>query len=274
MSDGGAVAQELPVCRWADGWELRRGRPGHGLAGPDGAVFRLTDGEREVATVVLRDLGLEYFPDLDLYLGEEEPNRSTSLKRLRWFFWTCTPEHVWRKMIRYFTVLALELPRDVSDRVLLLEKLEERALDHWKRGDCEAVPPERLYQFSTELLVDGMSLAREAAKLLETKLHESVSSADLYFEAWDGALLRLRYSQDPAPMWSVVEYDDDEVFSTGRTPLEAIRGVPFLVWPGQWEEWAAKNLLPGELAEDPEVYLLLSTWPPCLLGDSEFWERR
>lgn len=64
------------------------------------------------------------------------------------------------------------------------------------------------------------------------------------------------------------EAGDFELVGSGNTPAEALRDVPFFVWPGTFEEWR-KRLDPGTLTfGDLDVYSLLGELAPC------WWETR
>lgn len=274
------------VCQWSDGWELLRVRPPdpYCVAASGRAAFVLVDQDGvDQAVVKLVDAGGERFPDMDLSLyssddegedldsavesDESDEPAPAAVERLCWFFWMLTPDRIKLEPVSIFVTQDLNFPREVIPGLVGLEALEQVALEqHYKRLRGEG---------------HNRALFQEVARIVGAPALTDEDQPSVRFDLYVGGPefmldhheARLNDDGDVVT-WSVVDDCDEQTFGSGRTPLEAMRTIPFLVWPGRWEEWAARHLLPGEVVEDPEVYLLLDTWPPCLQGDSVFWEDR
>lgn len=133
------------------------------------------------------------------------------------------------------------------------------------------------------------------ARLTGAERQEHEDAMVLYFRTAEGAELWLMHGRlgsalsrdDPAehfPPWRVetewteehgpaswyVVDENQTVVGAGRSPVEALSDVPFLVWPDGGSEWEEIHLRPGQLTWDPEVWLLLGQWPAPMWADPEF----
>jgi hypothetical protein len=81
------------------------------------------------------------------------------------------------------------------------------------------------------------------------------------------------YRENAGPDLCTVTNGLMDIVGIGATPWEAIQMVPNFYLTGQYEEWEARRLEPGQLqVEDAEVYQLLGQWHPCWWPEKEFLE--
>jgi hypothetical protein len=82
-------------------------------------------------------------------------------------------------------------------------------------------------------------------------------------------LYEYTFELDDRMAWFI--WDATELaIGAGKTVMEAVESVPYLVTPDRLEAWLEAHTDPGELSEDPEVYHLLGQAPPCLWDQERF----
>lgn len=214
--------------------------------------------------------------------------RDDAICRLTWFLLSTLPEHMLQIEATASLLEDLRIRRFLPDSIGQLTEdhsIERKALAF--HGNLSSVPPE-----------EAQELISEVASMLEGDVH----GLDLKYGvrySFEFSLNGNRYSficeevsydtdKGFNPPWTVhsdfflvkrnskatfcIVDENDVVIGAGKTPREALRDVPFFVWPGEYGEWALRMLQPGELShkEEIEVLLILDELPPFYRSDTEF----
>lgn len=289
------VAGGVLLATWSDGTGLWRvtgsvqGKPYRSLVQLE--LWR--DGGR-LASLLLWGPGVSgdrFYEDYEFTVAKDKDLYDVR-RRLRWFFVRNLPSSVMESYISDAIVDDLGFPRVLpTSFVALLEDhpLEERALQiHGKVALGRINADLDLFE-EVRVLVEGE--AGEESQEGYSFLVDSVEGNRYW--VFHGRLSGpsnprgRRYTMDEeySPNWAVktrwieateeaaswyVLNDNSTVTGAGRTPLQAIENDPSLVIPGRTSEWEKRQLDPGSLVFDPQIYLLLGEWPAVLWTDEAF----
>lgn len=229
-------------------------------------------------------------------------------ERLSWFLWASIPDSMFRQFLFHGLVDKFCLPRELDERLARLtkdcsEEAEAKAthemIERLFLGDPGSMNAQ---QFKTSGLLNKELLKRLAEEFFYHQAIENIHSYGFLFEAnenifWarHGLLAKKKgepkrtgasyepplkrvdtrwvASEKPAS-WYIMDAAE-VVVGAGDTLRNALRDVPFLVWPGERAEWEAKHFKAGTFTYDPALSHALGEMPPWFWPDEAFleWEK-
>lgn len=274
------------LCSWGEGVQLRRVKP------------VIDEIEFEI-----RGLGGHLDAVLSMGLLGEEPTNfqfkvsanknilKRTVSRVSWFLKeTLLGPYFESEQIYETLIEELCLPRRLPDNVIGLTVFEEEAIEAHEQvlGDKTSISHPLIGKVSSTLSSSASPLVSDddgTYVLIEFKTLEGntynlahgllrrIDKHDMNYGIYEPSwsVYTDSVTRSSPKSWYVVD-DNSCVVGAGRTPAEALRDVPFFVWPGEWESWKAKHFEPGELVEDLELFHMLGSWPPFYWKDKAFLE--
>ncbi len=289
----------VPIVVWDDGVELSRvifsEMPRRRRTAEDEVVFEIGTPGRATVRILLGDFGegRAGFPCVSEVGGTVPHSLSGKdwdkiLPRVSWFLWAATPASKLEQGLSDGIVDEFFLPRRLpawASELLADKKLEE---------DCLATHDEVARQSNVDETTPEIfkKILRVERYVLTEPSHDPYQRGAVEFPVLEGNTYHLFHGplrqkgSSHEPPWSVytswvkengaaswyVVNGNDAVVGAGRTPVEALRDVPYLVFPGEEEAWRKKRFNPGRFVFDPELYLLLDDWTPFFWDDAAFVE--
>lgn len=256
----------IPVARWEDRAVLERREPSE-----DGTlIFTLRSENGNVVEFEAMDPDGDapnWFDPQQGYLSRtsvEDADEATlsSARKFGWFCQQTIPEAFLSGDLPYGAPL-FGLP-------LLVDRGDEIRTALGPGSEVDRLAREAL---------SGATNLRDLARQISRKLDEAGLGIELLGDGWQihagGTPLQIlprgpKWSEGrqrfPDARWSILGpipmMGGSEIVSAGKTPWEALEAAR-LMWPGHEAEWEERNLEPGELLLDVDVYRILGDWPPC-----------
>jgi hypothetical protein len=295
--------QAVPVVTWPDGWQLCRIKTNK--TDHMSSFFELQSKSGNVvlffsASDFFDQSGQPTFPVLEpRYVDCVSP---LVIKKMAWFLYQCAPTELFQRGPSTQDIddwcMARMLP-DPVEQLTSDNDLEIRALEHHEAmvaGDRRADPDLDLFEAIVAELLESDDTVHANENGRTTLIAQFFTNEGIPYWLNHGVLEVVQDKERAAPGsavmrndtlyepgWSVitdtvarlgivtwyVTGENDAVVGAGRTAGEAFRDVPEFVWPGSFEEWAAKNHDVGQFTTDVEAYLLLGMWPVFLTDDDE-----